>query len=80
MEIKTKNETIVKMEADMRELMSENRGLLETKNEMQALERKQNQKVEEISILRDTIKTLYEENERLSSEKTQLSKEATSSK
>lgn len=79
-EIKTKNETIAKMEGDMKALMSENRLLLETKSELQSLERKHTQKAEEISILRDTIKTLYEENERLGTEKTQLSKEAASSK
>ena len=53
---------------------------METKNELQVLERKNNQKVEEIAILRDTIKTLYEENERLNTDKTQLSKEIAATK
>lgn len=43
-------------------MMFENRQLTESKNELDGLERKHQQKVEEIAILRETIKTLYEEN------------------
>lgn len=44
------------------------------------MEKRINQKCDEISILRETIKTLYSDNERISSEKESLSKELVSAK
>ncbi len=80
MEIKSKSETIAKMERDMKEMMMQNRQLGDLKLTTEALDEKIKQKNEEIGIMRDTIKTLYEENERLSAEKNSLLKEASSAK
>lgn len=44
MEIKSKNETIVKMEKDMKDIMNENRQLADIKAELLNLERKNTQK------------------------------------
>lgn len=43
-EIKSKNETIVKMEKDMKDIMNENRQLADIKAELLNLERKNTQK------------------------------------
>lgn len=47
----------------------------EAKAETAVLEKRLNQKADEISILRETVKTLYQDNERLSAEKEALGKE-----
>ena len=50
------------------------------KSEYCHLEKRLNQKCDEISILRETVKTLYQDNERISHEKEHLNKEMMNAK
>lgn len=54
--------------------------LSELKNEKSVIEKRFNQKNDEIGILRETVKTLYADNERIGAERQKLSKELVSSK
>ena len=50
------------MEADMKDLTHENKGLMEARADLQIAERKIDEKNQEIDILKETVRSLYHEN------------------
>lgn len=68
------------MEQQLKECQVSKITCKELKGEYVHLEKRLNQKCDEISILRETVKTLYQDNERISTEKEVLAKEIASLK
>ena len=68
------------MELQLKEAEVARLSFKDLKNECAHLEKRLTQKGDEISILRETVKTLYQDNERISIEKENISKEMISLK
>lgn len=73
--LKTQKEQIEILQQQLKEAEVARISQREAKAETAVLEKRLNQKADEISILRETVKTLYQDNERLSVEKEALGKE-----
>lgn len=73
--LKTQKEQIEILQQQLKEAEVARISQREAKAETAVLEKRLNQKADEISILRETVKTLYQDNERLSAEKEALGKE-----
>lgn len=73
--LKTYKEQISILEQQLKESEMGRLNTKDIRNEQAHLEKRLAQKCDEISILRETVKTLYQDNERLSAEKEAASKE-----
>jgi chromosome segregation ATPase len=80
LKLKTQKEQIDILQQQLKEAEIAKITYKDVKSESAHLEKRLNQKADEISILRETVKTLYQDNERISGEKEALAKEVASLK